>query len=95
MWRRPIVSLFCFVVADLFVRFIAPGHRLRKISGNYNSESSSLSAREVRYCRADEACNATAGGREERIVLVTPERKVPFAVMSVIPFSKGNRLQNR
>ena len=77
------------------------GHRLRKISGNLNaSESSSLSARgEVRYCRAEEGGGVAGSGvggvaGEERMVLVTPEKKVPFAVLSVIPFTKGNRLQH-
>ena len=60
------------------------GARLRKISGNV-SDNSSCSLKEIRYARGGEDDRSA----DERIVYVSSEKKVPFAIFSVIPFHKS------
>eukprot|EP00095_Tigriopus_kingsejongensis_P006424 maker-scaffold469_size162558-snap-gene-0.29 protein:Tk06424 transcript:maker-scaffold469_size162558-snap-gene-0.29-mRNA-1 annotation:"cdk5 and abl1 enzyme substrate 1 isoform x2" len=60
------------------------GARLRKISGNL-SENSSTSNRDVRLFRSDDDKPCA----NERLLLVSPERKTPFAVVSIIPYNKS------
>ncbi|TRY61192.1 hypothetical protein TCAL_01489 [Tigriopus californicus] len=66
------------------------GARLRKISGNL-SENSSTSNRDLRAFRTDD--EKPTGN--ERFVLVTPEKRTPFAVVSIIPFHKNSRAAHR
>ena len=65
------------------------GARLRKISGNL-SESSSTSHKENKHYRVgSDELEASRTIGDERLVFVSSEHKVPFAVSSVISFTKS------
>lgn len=56
------------------------------------SENSSSSLKEIRYFKGEDGGCGGSGqvcGEQERLVLVTAEKRVPFAVYSVIPFHKS------
>ena len=75
--------------------------RFRKISGN-PSENSSCSLKEIRIWKPgsshidDDSQGQTKGhsnrsyGVEERLVFVAGERKIPFAICSIIPSQKAS-----
>ena len=72
------------------ITFVYVGLRMRKISGNI-SDNSSCSLKEIRYIRPED--EKTIG--EERLLFVSTDNKVPFAVFSVLPFHKSSRIANR
>ncbi len=80
------------------------GSRLRKISGNI-SEGTSSTGSDVRFLRMrsgggggmdeDKASSSYAAAVDDRVVFVSAERKVPFAIGSVIIFAKGSKNPHR
>ncbi len=68
--------------------------RLRKISGNVSSTASEASQASVklRYVKGANRPHhrSSSSSSEERMVLVTPENKLPFAIFSVLPFHKSS-----
>ncbi len=81
---------------------VVVGSRLRKISGNASeggaSSAGSHSLRDgVKHAGDDRAASAGIGGAggDERVVFVSTDRRVPFAVSSVLSFSKGGKGYHR
>ena len=89
-------ALITFVFSPSFL-----ATRFRKISGNL-SENSSCSLKEIRIWKPgsshidDDSQGQTKGhsnrsyGVEERLVFVAGERKIPFAICSIIPSQKAS-----
>ena len=88
----------------LFSLLLFLATRFRKISGNL-SENSSCSLKEIRIWKPgsshvdDDSQGQTKGGHsnrsygvEERLVFVAGERKIPFAICSIIPSQKASTL---
>ena len=98
-------NLFLIGQTEMLIMFVFSlfflATRFRKISGNL-SENSSCSLKEIRIWKPgsshidDDSQGQAKGhsnrsyGVEERLVFVAGERKIPFAICSIIPSQKAS-----